>query len=605
MFRSTLSLLLLFHFFGAPPVLAQDHPTKASPFDAMRWFEQQPQVQIGGKWYIPIAIDGVEVEKILEKCRQQWPGQLQKRFAEDLMEAMALLGHEPAETVTLRLKSVEAEAEIVVEGIPNTLGKRQQLNADRNRQPTPLRPPPSWLSKKQVEQEIVTFTAALRDQFAYLHLKGIDLDEAIEQEVHRHYSRGLPDRMPPVDLVMILQRVLMQFGDGHADVRSTNFRLGEGAPFIPFLLGDTDGKVVAYRSDRSSLLDPKFPFVVSLEGRPIEECIEEWNPFIAAGSRQLIRRRAVGLLREVSMWRRIAGGDGFSDIERNMLRPFAVELVSMDGQKTRTLEVKPTDQKPTYGEWPRSESRLLDDNLGYLRLARMDDRAVQEVYRWMPRFRDTDGLIVDVRGNGGGSRSALLALAGFLVGEGPHEGPWVGNFAVYRKSSKFKDDHLAARFMQRLDGKEWTSKQRSVIRKAFARFEPEWRVPDGFSSWHALLLDRTGHGQEYYYTKKMVILSDAGCFSATDIFLGALKIHPRVTLVGTPSSGGSARSQSFVLPHSQIEVRCASMASFRPNGWLYDGRGIEVAIEVQSDPTFFIEGGQDKALERARQWLKE
>jgi hypothetical protein len=47
------------------------------------------------------------------------------------------------------------------------------------------------------------------------------------------------------------------------------------------------------------------------------------------------------------------------------------------------------------------------------------------------------------------------------------------------------------------------------------------------------------------------------------------------------------------------------MASFRPNGWLYDGRGIEVDIEVQSDPTFFIEGGQDKALERARQWLKE
>lgn len=604
-FRSTLSLLLLFHFFGAPSILAQDHPTKASPFDAIRWSEQQVQVQVGGKWYIPIAIDGVEVEQILEQCRQQWPGQLQKRFAEDLMEAMALLGHEPGDTVTLRLKPVEATTEIVLDGIPNTIGKRQQLRGDRNRQPSPLRHSPSWLSKKQVEQEIAIFVAALRDQFAYLHLKGIDLDEAIEQEVHRHYSRGLPTRMPPVDLVMILQRVLMQFGDGHADVRSSTFRLGEGEPFIPFLLGDTDGKVVAFRTDRSALLDPQYPYVVSLDGRPIEECIEEWIPFIAAGSRQLIRRRAVGLLREVSMWRRITGGEGFSDIERKMHRPFAVELVSRDGKKTRTLQLKPTDRKPTYGEWPRSESRLLDDNLGYLRLPRMDQEAVQEVYRWMPRFRETDGLIVDVRGNGGGSREALLALAGFLVGKGPHEGPWVGNFAVYRKSSKFKDDHLAARFMQRLDGKEWTSKQRSVIRKAVARFKPEWRVPAGFSSWHALLLDRTGHGQEYYYTKKMVILSDAGCFSATDIFLGALEIHPRVTLMGTASSGGSARSQRFTLPHSWIEVKCASMASFRPNGKLYDGRGIEVDIEVQSDPSFFIEGGQDKALERARQWLKE
>ena len=51
MLRLTLLLLLLFHPFGATSILAQDHPTQASPFDAMRWLEQQPQVQIGGKWY--------------------------------------------------------------------------------------------------------------------------------------------------------------------------------------------------------------------------------------------------------------------------------------------------------------------------------------------------------------------------------------------------------------------------------------------------------------------------------------------------------------------------------------------------------------------------
>ncbi|MGE4632803.1 MAG: S41 family peptidase, partial [Planctomycetota bacterium] len=282
---------------------------------------------------------------------------------------------------------------------------------------------------------------------------------------------------------------------------------------------------------------------------------------------------------------------------------FAVQLVSKDGKKTRTLELKPTDRKPTYGEWPRSESRLLDDNLGYLRLARMDNTAVQEVYRWMPRFRETNGLIVDVRGNGGGSREALLALAGFLLGD--KESPWVGNFAVYRKSSKFDEDHLAKRFMRRLDSAEWTPEQRSAIDRAFATFKPEWQTPDGFSKWHALVLDRTGHPQEFPYTKEVVILSDAGCFSATDIFLGALEIHPRVTLMGTPSSGGSARSQRFTLDLSLIEVKCASMASFRPNGWLYDGRGIEVDIEVHPDPTFFINGGRDKALERAIERLKK
>jgi hypothetical protein len=396
----------------------------------------------------------------------------------------------------------------------------------------------------------------------------------------------------------------MQFGDGHAAVRSDYFRPGEMKPFIPFLLSESDGKVVAYNSDRSGLLHPDFPYLVSLDGRPIEDCIADVTPFVTAGSPQLVRGRALGMLRPVMMWRRMEVKDS-GDISPRMRTVVPVVLTSKNGKETHTLNVTPTDRKPTYKEWPRTESRLLKDNIGYLRLSRMNDEATEEVYRWMPRFRDTAGLIVDVRGNGGGSRSALLALAGFLVGEGRHEGPWVGNFAVYRKSPKFKDDHLAARFMQRLDSKEWTSKQRSVIRKAFARFKPEWKVPDGFSKWHALLLDRTGHRQEYYYTKKMVILSDAGCFSATDIFLGALEIHPRVTLMGTASSGGSARSMSFGLPHSQVEVRCASMASFRPNGMLYDGRGVEVDIEVQPDPTFYIDGGQDKALERARQWLKE
>jgi hypothetical protein len=47
------------------------------------------------------------------------------------------------------------------------------------------------------------------------------------------------------------------------------------------------------------------------------------------------------------------------------------------------------------------------------------------------------------------------------------------------------------------------------------------------------------------------------------------------------------------------------MASFRPNGWLYDGRGIEVDIEVHPDPTFFIEGGRDDVLLAAIESLKE
>ena len=147
---------------------------------------------------------------------------------------------------------------------------------------------------------------------------------------------------------------------------------------------------------------------------------------------------------------------------------------------------------------------------------------------------------------------------------------------------------------------------RPIIRAidvAARRFEPEWTLPDGFSEWHYLVLDRTGHPDEYWYDRPVVVISDAGCFSATDIFLGALAMHPRVTLLGAASSGGSARSQRFRLSNSGIEVACASMASFRPDGRLYDGRGVEVDVEVPADPGDFLFGGGDRRLSAAMRLL--
>jgi len=57
-------------------------------------------------------------------------------------------------------------------------------------------------------------------------------------------------------------------------------------------------------------------------------------------------------------------------------------------------------------------ARGLDGEIGYLRLGRMSDEAVDLIRESMEGFREAMGLIVDVRGNGGGSR---YALAGTFV----------------------------------------------------------------------------------------------------------------------------------------------------------------------------------------------
>lgn len=71
------------------------------------------------------------------------------------------------------------------------------------------------------------------------------------------------------------------------------------------------------------------------------------------------------------------------------------------------------------------------------------------------------------------------------------------------------------------------------------------------------------------------------------------------TLVAVPSS------QSFGLPHSQIHIRCASMASFQPNAQLYDGNGIQPDVKVIRTPEYYLGVGEDVVLEKALSILKE
>lgn len=159
--------------------------------------------------------------------------------------------------------------------------------------------------------------------------------------------------------------------------------------------------------------------------------------------------------------------------------------------------------------------------------------------------------------------------------------------------------------MYRADDRRWSPEEAAAIAEVATRFEPEWTPPeDRFSPWHYMVVGRTDAHGALHYERPVVVLMDGGCFSATDIMLGALDLVPQVTLLGTASSGGSGRSTTITLAESGLRVRMSSMASFRPDGRLYDGRGIEPDVEVRPQPGYFIGRGDaqlDAAIERLRE----
>ena len=563
---------------------------KSSPFDGLRWSGDQPEVQIEETWYTPIAIDRVAVDKILVRCDQWSPGRI-KRFAEDLVPVMQSLGWNGDAFVDLDLLALTDGSKVRIENVEMTPRKRQALLRQRRaRESSGSRSSSSSsrISVKGAHSDVTAFGALLKDQFAYLGLGKVNLDDEISR-----IREGLSGEDVGInDLAQDLHKLLMRFGDGHARVESNRPQGQPGDKFLPFLLVESSAGVVAVLPDRSALVEAETPVVRAIDGRPLGDWVEAMKPFVAQGSPQLILRRSLGNLREIDRARRLLG------LETS--RPLNVTFATGDGSRTVQRELAASSNRPTYGTWPRPENSipnaLLEGNIGYLRIPKMNDD-VELVHEAMRSFADTEGLVVDVRGNGGGTRALLLALGGYLID--PKKPAVVGNIAKYRLSQQFGEDHLEARYMYRADWSGWDKRQKSSIRKAKSKFKPEWKPVGKFSDWHYLVLDRTDYSGEYFYDKPVVIILDSGCFSATDIFLGALEILPRVTLVGTASSGGSARSQSFRLPKTGIEVRCASMASFRPDGRLYDGRGIEVDIEIPSDPTDFLINGSDVQLKAA------
>lgn len=249
-----------------------------------------------------------------------------------------------------------------------------------------------------------------------------------------------------------------------------------------------------------------------------------------------------------------------------------VKLASADSTKQRELLLEVQPELMRHGPWPRLPSRLIN-GVGYLRILSMTDepKDLGRLDDIMNRFRDTRGIIVDVRGNGGGTHDTLRKLLPYFL---PADAPTKFiNVTAYRLPVRLPRPcaegylGLANRGLYPVTSKEWTEPEKQQIAHLLQGFRPEWKLPAGlWSEWHVMGIRRTYNPRAYFYDRPVVVLCDAGCFSATDNFLGAFKGLPNVTLMGTASGGGSGRMANYTLPNTRIPLTICQMASFRTNG---------------------------------------
>ncbi len=461
------------------------------------------------------------------------------------------------------------------------------------------------LSRKQVEEDLDELEWLLENRYSYLKLRGVDYKAALDS-----IRASLGDGIRRVSFGYQLSKFIALFGDGHSCVASPSVHLRSLCfGFLPFLVEESEGGLVAFKADRSDLVDPNFPFLQAINGVGVDSWLEAAGRFVARGSPQFLRYNSIRNLRYIECLQKELGLNHSGSIR--------VELASGDGSERREIDLPLTKERPIYGFWPRpeveiklledirAESRILPQNIGYLRIiACLDEpKFLDELLEAMNQFKDTSGLIIDIRSNGGGSRAPLRVLFPFFMTG--NESPRIVNIAAYRLGVKDRKEAFKARYLYPASWKGWTDAERSATKSFAAIFNPEFiPSPEAFSQWHYFVISPRKDKRYYYYDKPIVILMNRWNFSACDIFLGAFKGWKNVTLMGQPSGGGSGCRQSYRLNNSQIEIYLSSMASFQPNGKLYDGNGIQPDVVIEPIPTDFI-GETDSILQAAIQRLQK
>lgn len=199
-------------------------------------------------------------------------------------------------------------------------------------------------------------------------------------------------------------------------------------------------------------------------------------------------------------------------------------------------------------EVPTVEQKMLEDDMAYIRIAEFDDVTPGQFKEALltSRNKGMKGLVLDLRGNPGGSVNAVVEIARMLLPEG---------LVVYTENKYGKREEY------KCDGKN------------------EFDLP-------------------------LVVLVDGNSASASELLSGAIQDYQKGKLVGTTTFGKGIVQQMMTLRDgSAIKITISSY--YTPKGRNIHGIGIEPDVECPFDGEAYYNNGYDNQLEKAREVIRE
>ena len=473
-----------------------------------------------------------------------------------------------------------------------------------------------YLTKSEIENELKFFDNFLQNQSSYQGLNAFDYRE----DFAKYLEQIEDNKISESNFGIFLTKTIGKIGDRHSYIRGYDL---PNNSFLPFVVAPLNDKVVALNYNKSEkeyhLLYQKFPFLKAINTIEIDEFLKKIVPKDIKAPKIALRTKSVKQLKYMA--------DNYAIMNKTIPENF--EFTFTNGKTDTIVKIPLENKRSTYITWDEKFARVNnprrkdlnnpeliknlfhidENNIAYLRIPVMTHKEdallfFETINKFMNKAKSSKSLIIDVRGNGGGTRHLIKELAGYLVHP---DSTYIVNATRQRGklplNEDLKDD-LHNRFL--FSKKELDYKEQDLVDKFMSDFVPMYNLDvNKFSEFHYFVLNGKKLSKDkYHYNKPIYIMANEKSFSAASVFASVFKGLPNIKLVGINTDGSSGNSERFELPNSKLRGKISTMVSFQKNGQILDGIGTkpDIIIERNLDQIFWKE---DYQLNKLKELIKE
>jgi len=436
-------------------------------------------------------------------------------------------------------------------------------------------PSKTQLSVEERLYGLSKFWSEVNYNFAFFH-QVPDLDWDFE------YQKLIPEITKPQSdykYYQKLRKFCALLNDGHTNIYLPN-ELRKKEVYPPVRLKMLENKVIVTNiADSLEHMLPVGTEITHVNDSEVKEYLKkEVIPYISASTAYIKQNNAAGDL--------LKGVEGRMYTLRTRTYQGQVKEVKLICNKNSNINwVK---KRP---RWKLTETDTLDDNIFYISLNSFrNPKVIDEFEKHLGSIKKSNGLIIDLRKNGGGNSSNGYGIIKYLTDKSfvtstwatrEHRGSYkawgIGNVGYREEARHAKGNHL----------NDW---ERTA-----------WQYAKGIK-WYVSNPDTITPSDSIYLDLPIVVLMGNNTASAAEDFLIAASDIENITTMGQHSFGSTGQPLMIDMPGGGRARICTKKDTY-PNGDEFVGYGIKPDILIEETIGELITSN-DRTLVAARKLLK-